>query len=126
MWGPQGLQVSGEDHRAVNAEQAMPLSFPSKISKGEEASTPLRKKFPVKKTLLLLNEGTYHFLHLSLTSQPVLPETLRPSHPSPRLTSEVSEGGERVPNSGLVKFSQNLGLQGKYIWKSYFLSCRTS
>lgn len=34
---------------------------------------------------------------------------------STMLTSDVSEGGERVPNSGLVKFSQNLGLKRKYM-----------
>lgn len=53
--GPQCLPASGEDHRAINTEQGMPLSFPSTTSQGEEAGTPLRKKFPVKKTLWLLN-----------------------------------------------------------------------
>jgi len=41
MSGPQGLQVSGEDHGAINTEQGIPLPFPSERYQRERKQTHL-------------------------------------------------------------------------------------
>lgn len=83
------------------------------LPRGQEAGTALQKERLVKHSVMFTARSSSP--HYRPTLPPRNSQAL--SYPPPWLTSDVSEGGERVPNSGLVKFSQNLGLEQKHLLK---------
>lgn len=73
-------------------------------------SRPFSEKEAAREANILTDErGVAAYSSASQSGLPV------PGPPAPQLTSDVSEGGDRVPNRGLVKFSQNLGLKRKHM-----------
>lgn len=99
--------------RACHLPSFLP-SFPTQDIKGRGSERFSEKEVSTEKARWLFTQGGIPFYSSVSTAQPFLPGT-QSCPPSPQLTSDVSEGGERVPNSGLVKFSQNLGLKRKYM-----------
>lgn len=82
------------------SDQGRPLSSQSQTAQGEAAGPALGWL------------GRHHSVHPR--PSPAFPQGLAVAvRPLLHLTSDVSEGGGRVPNSRLVKFSQNLGLGKK-------------
>ena len=93
----------------------MPLSCPTQDTGGRGSKHFSEKEVCSEESTLAVHSGEVSPLQLSL--QPSLAsQGLRVTAGLLLLlTSEVSEGGERAPNRGLVRFSQNLGLKRKHM-----------
>lgn len=97
--GPQCLQVSGEDHGAINTEQGMPLSFPKQDITGRGSKHFSEKEASSEESTLVVYQGRYPFLQLSLQSPAFPPRnsvTVHLPHSLPQMFLREEKGFQTV------------------------------